>query len=57
MIDLCLTNRKSTFNDVRAVPSVSLNADHRKRPVKKAGSRQKRYNLVKLKERDTADNS
>ena len=63
MIDLFLTNQKSTINDVKAVPSVSLDADHRlviaklkiKIAVKKAGSSQKRFNLVKLKERDTKD--
>ena len=63
MIDLFLTNQKSIINDVKAVPSVSLDADHRlviaklkiKVAVKKAGSSQKRFNLVKLKERDTKD--
>ena len=63
MIDLFLTNQKSITNDVKAVPLVSLDADHRlviaklkiKIAVKKAGSSQKRFNLVKLKERDTED--
>ena len=62
-IDLFLTNQKGIINDVKAVPSVSLDADHRlviaklkiKIAVKKAGSSQKRFNLVKLKERDTKD--
>ena len=63
MIDLFLTNQKSIINDEKAVPSVSLDADHRlviaklkiKIAVKKAASSQKRFNLVKLKERDTKD--
>ena len=63
MIDLFLTNQKSIINDVKAVPSVSLDADHRlviaklriKIAVKKAGSSHKRFNLVKLKDRDTKD--
>ena len=29
MIDLFLTNQKSIINDVKAMPSVSLDADHR----------------------------
>ena len=29
MIDLFLTNQESIINDVKAVPSVSLDADHR----------------------------
>ena len=63
MIDLFLTIQKSIINDVKAVPSESLDADHRlvitklkiKIAVKKAGSKQKRFNLVKLKERYTKD--
>ena len=63
MIELFLTNQKSIIKDVKAVPSVSLDADHRlvmaklknEISVKNAGSSQKRFSLVKLKERDTKD--
>ena len=49
MIDLFLTNQESIINEVKAVPSLSLDADHRlvmaklkiKIPVKKGGSSQK----------------
>ena len=49
MIDLFLTNQESIINAVKAVPSLSLDADHRlvmaklkiKIPVKKGGSSQK----------------
>ena len=63
MIYLFLTNQKSITKDVKAMMSVSLDADHRmvmaklkiKISVKKVGSSHKRFNLVRLKERDTKD--
>ena len=59
MTDFRLTNRKNTVNNVKAVKS-----DNRlvmailkiKKHVIKAGSKQKRHNLVKLKECDTKHN-
>ena len=58
MIDLFLTNNKGLFLDVKAVPSVSLDADHRlviarvriKKPKAKRRTGMKRYKLTKLKE-------
>ena len=58
MIDLFLTNNKALFLDVKTIPSVSMDADHRlviakvriKKPkiTRKIGI--KRYNLAKLNE-------
>ena len=60
MIDLALTNNKNLFRDVKSVPSVSLDSDHRlllirlklNKPIlKKAQSRQ-RFILENLKDQD-----
>ena len=58
MIDLFLTNNRNVFMDVKAVPSVSMDADHRlvmaKVRLRKPKSRRKvgmrRYKLTKLKD-------
>jgi len=58
MIDLFLTNNKALFLDVKTIPSVSMDADHRlviaKVRIKKPKSTRKigikRYNLAKLSE-------
>ena len=58
MIDLFLTNNKSLFNDVKAVPSVSLDADHRmviakiniKIPICRARTGRRQFKLPKLSE-------
>ena len=63
MIDLFLTSDREIFSDVRAVSSVSMDADHRMvlaelgLQKKKNGTRKrvKRYRLEKLKENDTTE--
>lgn len=63
MIDLFLTNNKTLFCDVKSVPSVSLDADHRLvlaklRIIKPKENREKgakRYKLGKLREQTTFD--
>ena len=49
MIDLMLTNSKNLFMDVKAIPSVSCDSDHRmviaKLKIKKPNLRQKRQNV------------
>lgn len=57
MIDLMLTNNKNIFKDVKAIPSVSLDSDHRmilgkiriKLPVTKNNKKRKRFMLENLK--------
>ena len=64
MIDLFITNNRALFCDVKAIPSVSLDADHRlvlgklriKKPKEQRGKAAKRYKLSLLKEQDTVTN-
>ena len=61
MIDLFLTNNKTIFADVKAVPSLSMDADHRlviakikiRKPNKGKAIGAKRYNIGKLREQTT----
>ena len=61
MIDLFLTNNKTIFCDVKSIPSLSLDADHRlvlakiriKKPKENKDKGAKRYHLGKLKEQET----
>ena len=61
MIDLFITNNRALFCDVKAIPSVSLDADHRlvlaklrlRKPKEQMGKAAKRYKLGLLKEQDT----
>ena len=62
MIDMFLTTNKSLFNNVKAIPSVSMDSDHRMvianinlaRPKEKAGRRRLRLKLEKLRVEDCA---
>ena len=61
MIDLFITNNRALFCDVKAIPLVSLDADHRlvlaklriKKPKERSSKAAKRYKLGLLKEQDT----
>ena len=58
MIDLFLTNNKCVFTDVKAIPSLSMDADHRlvvakvriNKPKENKGKGARRYKVDKLKE-------
>ncbi|XP_063884003.1 craniofacial development protein 2-like [Scylla paramamosain] len=60
MIDLFLTNKKNIFKDVRTIPSVSLDSDHRLvvarlkivKPKEKVKKKQKRFKLENLKDEE-----
>ena len=61
MIDLFLTNKKNLFKDVKTIPSVSLDSDHRLvvaklgigKPKERAKKKQKRFKLERLKDEET----
>ena len=61
MIDLFLTNNKTLFCDVKSIPSVSLDADHRlvlakvriRKPKENKRKGARRYKLGKLKDQET----
>ena len=60
MIDMILTNNRRLFNDVKVIPSVSLDGDHRlvlaqlriREPKQQVKSIRMRFKLEKLKEED-----
>ena len=60
MIDLFLTNKKNLFRDVRTIPSVSFDSDHRMviaklktgKPKVRSKRKQKRFKLENLKNED-----
>ena len=64
MIDLFITNNRALFCDVKAIPSVSLDADHRlilakrriRKPKEQRSKAAKRYKLGLLKEQDKVTN-
>ena len=63
MIDLFLTNNRNVFMDVKAVPSVSMDADHRlvmakvrlRKPKSKRKVGMRRYKLTKLNDHEQVE--
>ena len=63
MIDFFITNNKKVFRDVKSVPSISLDSDHRlvlaklsiKNPKRQRKVLKERFCLERLKEREVAD--
>ena len=63
MIDLFLTNQKKLFCDMKSLPSVSLDSDHRlvlaslqlKKPKQKPKVMKRRYKLEKLKNEEVVE--
>lgn len=62
MIDMMITNNKHIFNDVKTVPSVSLDSDHRlllaklkiEKPKSPTSIIKQRYEVEKLKDEDVS---
>ena len=63
MIDLMITNNKTLFKDVKAIPSVSCDSDHRmvmgklklQKPTMKAKRPTKRFKLENLKNQECVE--